>query len=373
MRELILADPVITALLSVYQGAPAVFTRLPVPDAIKYPIITISRNLSQQSEDGVDDYRPIVSYQVAVHGRNDLPPTQYRNISDIAFEVRKLFHRKRNVTIPEWTTIDQRCMGPVDIVSTGEITTRTVNLTVRLAQLAPAAVPPVDLLAEVLALSPYTFYVGEPPYLGPDTGGVGVVNPGGAVGYMADLGTGNNPALQPVSGRRPFYQTDGSLNWIEGDGAGQFMASVAFAAIPQPFEMVMAYRALSVQGTTVALVASPSATGLYSRQQEVGDIFAFAGGLLSSGPASEVVGTDYVVTATFNGASSRITLDNAAYQMGDAGAGAYDGIGVLAAFLGNSSLFNARFYTGIVRPGLMTDDQIAICRAFCAQQQGRVL
>lgn len=145
MRELILADSVITDLLATFELVPAVFTRLPTPDAIQYPVITISRNLSQQSEDGVDDYRPILSYQVAVHGRNEVPQ-HYRDCNDISFEVRKLFHRKRNVTIPDWATIDQRCTGPVDIVSTGEITTRTVALTVRLAQLTPAAAQPSEFL-----------------------------------------------------------------------------------------------------------------------------------------------------------------------------------------------------------------------------------
>ena len=121
--------------LATYLGAPAVFTRTPVPGDAGYPMVTISGNLNQE-EDGINDFRPLLSYSVMVHGSNQsIPATQYRTVSDIAFCLRTLFHRRRNITLSTWGIIDQRCVGPVDQPSSGQITTRVLTINVRLAQL----------------------------------------------------------------------------------------------------------------------------------------------------------------------------------------------------------------------------------------------
>jgi hypothetical protein len=137
IRDLIVAEPAITGLLGSYLGAPAVFTRVPVPDAAPYPMVTISRNQMQANEDGLDSYRPVLVYEISAHGRNDLPPTQYRNVGTLGTLIRVLFHRRRNVTLTDWAIIDQRCIGPTDLSPVDQITTRSVRLTVRLAQLVP--------------------------------------------------------------------------------------------------------------------------------------------------------------------------------------------------------------------------------------------
>lgn len=142
IRDLILGQPVITGLLSSYLGAPAIFTRVPVPDAAIYPMITISRNRMQSNEDGVNDHRPVLGYEIATHARNDLPPTQYRDVSTAAHAIRALFHRRRNITLQGWSIIDQRCIGPTELSPVDQITTRVVNLTVRLAIQSEAKHPP---------------------------------------------------------------------------------------------------------------------------------------------------------------------------------------------------------------------------------------
>lgn len=135
IRDLIVAESAITGLLSSYLGSPAVFTRVPVPDAATYPMITISRNIVQVNEDGIDNYRPVMAYEIAAHARNDLPPTSYRDVGTLGSLIRALFHRRRNITIPDWAIIDQRCTGPTDLSPVDQITTRTVTLTIRASML----------------------------------------------------------------------------------------------------------------------------------------------------------------------------------------------------------------------------------------------
>ena len=136
IREAILADAGITALLATYLGEPAVFTRRPAPGDAVYPMIVVSGNQSTTNEDGVNDYRPFVSYELATYGINQQPPTQYRDVSTIAYALRTLFHRQHNLEIDDWAVIDQRCNGPTDSPSIGSFTVRAVSLTVRLAQAA---------------------------------------------------------------------------------------------------------------------------------------------------------------------------------------------------------------------------------------------
>lgn len=123
--------------LATYLGAPAVFTRTPVPGDAGYPMATISLNTNPANEDGINDFRPLLSYSIMVHGSNQsIPATQYRTASEIAYCLRTLFHRQRNLTLSGWGIVNQRCVGPVDQPSTGQITTRALTLNVRIAQLA---------------------------------------------------------------------------------------------------------------------------------------------------------------------------------------------------------------------------------------------
>lgn len=100
----------------------------------------------QSNEDGISDHRPVLAYQISTHGRNDLPPTQYRDINTISDAIRALFHRRRNITITDWAIIDQRCIGPTDLSPVDQITTRVITLTIRLA-IQSEAKHPASILA----------------------------------------------------------------------------------------------------------------------------------------------------------------------------------------------------------------------------------
>lgn len=137
IREVVVADSTLVALLSSYQGSPAVFTRTPVSgaDDTIYPCVTISRNLGRINQDGVNDFRPVLVYELASNGRNDVPASEYRKITEIAYRLRELFHRQRNIELDDWGVVDQIVSGPAD-QSSEKIARKVVTLTVRLAQLA---------------------------------------------------------------------------------------------------------------------------------------------------------------------------------------------------------------------------------------------
>lgn len=135
VRLVIVGSPC-AAGLAMYLGTPAVFTRAPVPGDADYPLVTVDRNSNPANEDGVNDFRPMLSYSIMVHGLNQSTPAdQYRVVNEIAYCLRTLLHRRRNLVLNTWGIVDQRCIGPVDQPSTGQITTRALTLNVRIAQL----------------------------------------------------------------------------------------------------------------------------------------------------------------------------------------------------------------------------------------------
>ena len=126
--------------LATYLGSPAVFTRLPTPGNAPYPLVTVLLASNPAAdEDAVNDRRLLLSYAISVHGSNrSVPATQYRLVAQIAYCLRTLFHRQRNLTLDDWDVVDQRCVGPADQPSIGQIATRVVTLNVRIAQLVGA-------------------------------------------------------------------------------------------------------------------------------------------------------------------------------------------------------------------------------------------
>lgn len=142
LRTALLDDATITAQLPAYAGSKTVFTRRPVPDNAEYPMIIVSADVGIVDEDGIDDQRPVITRDVAVFGRNDVAES-YRQVEDIGFLVRDLFHRRRDsIVVPGWNVIDVRAAGPFS-VSGGRVEEsvhsqtngRIVTLTVRLAKM----------------------------------------------------------------------------------------------------------------------------------------------------------------------------------------------------------------------------------------------
>lgn len=133
-------DAVVAALgasLPVYNGGLPVFTRRPVPSGAPYPMVVISSDITISEEDGIADERPTIIRDVAVYGVNDVP-NNYREVEDIAYAVRHLFHRQReslDLSASTYGVVDIRASGPRPAPTDDEQTVgRLVELTVRLAR-----------------------------------------------------------------------------------------------------------------------------------------------------------------------------------------------------------------------------------------------
>src|SRR3990167_5381942 len=111
LRTAIVDDATIAALLPIYAGSKTVFTRRPVPDNAAFPIVVISPDIAITDQDGIDDNRPVIIRDVAVYGRNDA--ASYRAVEAIAYEIRDLFHRRRqSLTVLGWDVVDVVALGP---------------------------------------------------------------------------------------------------------------------------------------------------------------------------------------------------------------------------------------------------------------------
>lgn len=128
IRTALLADAGITALLSTWQTAAAVFTRRPTPTAVVRPLIVVSEDISITDADALRSDRPIVIRDILIYGDQ---PDHFRDIETLGYLVRDLFHRnKGSVISTTYDIIDIRASGPrAAPTSDAEVVGRMVSLT----------------------------------------------------------------------------------------------------------------------------------------------------------------------------------------------------------------------------------------------------
>lgn len=133
LRAAIIDDSDIAPLLATYSGAPACFTRRPVPSNATYPLVVISPDITSTDEDILAGERPVVVRDIAIYGQNDTV-AQYRTVEEIGYLTRALFHRRKDVlSISGYRVIDIVAQGPMPAPTDDEQTVgRLVTLTIRL-------------------------------------------------------------------------------------------------------------------------------------------------------------------------------------------------------------------------------------------------
>lgn len=118
--------------LATYQGAPAVFTRRPVPIDCGFPLIITAGDVTHGDEDFIADEMASIVRDISVYGSKH---ADYRAVESIALDVRDLFHRNReSLIVSGWHVVDIRCRGPVptgddDDQTIGRVVTLQVRLT----------------------------------------------------------------------------------------------------------------------------------------------------------------------------------------------------------------------------------------------------
>jgi hypothetical protein len=124
--------------LATYHGAPAVFTKRPVPIDCGFPMIITAGNVTHGDQDFIADEMADIVRDIAAYGTKatDSTKDQTRTVEQIALDVRALFHRKReSLIVPGWHVVDIRCKGPVPTGDDDDQTIgRVVSLQVRLTR-----------------------------------------------------------------------------------------------------------------------------------------------------------------------------------------------------------------------------------------------
>lgn len=131
LRSVIIAVPSITGKLGVYNGAPSVHTRRPVPSDAPYPMAVIGPIISRTDTDGLSDFRPTVVIDINVYGPQ---PASYRDVEAVAEAIYGLFHRQTSaLAVQGYTVTDIRCTGPSPSPVDDETKIgRRITLTIRL-------------------------------------------------------------------------------------------------------------------------------------------------------------------------------------------------------------------------------------------------
>ena len=112
LRDALVGDAGVIALLPVYKGSFPVFTRRPVPPDAEYPMIVVSPDITKSDEDGADMIAPRITRDVAAYGRND-EPANYRAVEALARAVHDLFHRNEvALSVDDYDVASIAATGP---------------------------------------------------------------------------------------------------------------------------------------------------------------------------------------------------------------------------------------------------------------------
>lgn len=98
LRAAILNDPDIAPKLATWQGSPAIFTRLPIPEDAPFPCVVIPFEAATLDQDFLTSDLTVQVRDIMVYGNIASPGTdedQTRTVDSIARALRKLFHRNR--------------------------------------------------------------------------------------------------------------------------------------------------------------------------------------------------------------------------------------------------------------------------------------
>jgi hypothetical protein len=221
-----------------------------------------------------------------------------------------------------------------------------------------------------LALAPFAWY--DPSDLTTlfqlSNGTTAVTAADDPVGYIADKSGNGNHLIQATADSRPLYKTSGGLSWLEFDGTADAIADT-FSAVPQPFDRLSAFRLIASAPTDYYIGA---ANDFCIMGDDGSNLFLYANGGFTNYATQPVAGADFVATERYNGGSSQLAVDNAAYE-GGAGGGADCTSISIAKTNGAGDFANLRFYGLVMFDRELTAPEIAQLRTYLAAKQGRVL
>lgn len=141
LREALINDAGIVALLGAWNGEASVFTRRPTPEGATYPLLLVNPDTSIGAQDWLTARKPIVSRDIAVYGRHGTPGSttdELRDVDSLGYLIRDLFHEKRfSLSVPGFHVVRITASGPMAApTDDAKLVGRIVSLSIHLQALA---------------------------------------------------------------------------------------------------------------------------------------------------------------------------------------------------------------------------------------------
>lgn len=110
LRTAIVNSSDIVGQLGLFNSAPSVHTRRPLPAEAEFPAIAIGPVVFRTNSDGINDYRPTVVIDIAVYGEEE---KHYRAVELTAERLYTLFHRQnRSIDVTNYSVTQILAEGP---------------------------------------------------------------------------------------------------------------------------------------------------------------------------------------------------------------------------------------------------------------------
>lgn len=141
LRDALINDAGIVALLGSWNGEASVFTRRPTPEGATYPLLLVNPDTSISDQDWITAQKPIVRRDIAIYGQHGTPgsPTdQLRAVDSLGYLIRALFHDQRfSISVAGHHVVEIRASGPMAApTDDAKLVGRIVSLAIHLQALA---------------------------------------------------------------------------------------------------------------------------------------------------------------------------------------------------------------------------------------------
>lgn len=177
---------------------------------------------------------------------------------------------------------------------------------------------------------------------------------------------------QSIGGRRPAFQSNGTLNWVEFDGMDDVLFYTG-VALPHPWTRISAVRLLNIKKGRIFAPGSPTPNNAgYLFFAEQSDTAAMTLNDGEQACQTAIAYADVVITETHDGANSSVRIDVAAPVTGDPGSLTKNGLAIGGNANGDENQA-MRVYAVLEIGRALTDSERAQTITYMATRQGRML
>jgi hypothetical protein len=179
-------------------------------------------------------------------------------------------------------------------------------------------------------------------------------------------------AHQATSANRPLLKNEDGLWYWLFDGSNDFL-TVPGLVLSQPFTAIFAVRVASSASGLMYVFSGIAGSRTTELSWWSGDdkFRIHAGGAARAADDICLAGNDYLVTAVFDASNSRIRINSGEWtELSSPGTAGVNGLYLGTRYDATTSFWNGLIYGGLIRSGILTDDEIVASENFLANKAG---